>query len=219
MRYLEAPATPVAIRVDQGREENTMGTESTRGVFISLVLTAAMLLAVFEVTAERRGGRAPMHDTSWVSSLRKMDQAMARGDLPAAAAAHREVYRAAIASGTWEGFLAAGDAVVRLGDATRSRGAAEPDARRLYLAALFRAHSQSSLDGVLQATEAFARLGDRQAVAQGLALAVDLAGSEPAAQARVREVAERSSREAVAAAEQWKAGARSAAGDAVEVVW
>ena len=196
-----------------------MRTESRRGVFISLVLAAATLLAVFEVTAERGGERAPKHDTSWVSSLHKMDQALARGDLPAAAAARREAYRAAIARGTWEGFLAAGNAVVRLGDATQSRGAAEPDARRLYLAALFRARSQYSLDGVLQATEAFARLGDRELVAQGLAIAVELAGSEPAAQARVREVADRLSREAVAAAEQWTVGARPADGEAVEGAW
>jgi hypothetical protein len=196
-----------------------MGTESRRGVFISLVLAAATLLAVFEVTAERGGGRAPKHDTSWVSSLHNMDQALARGDLPAAAAARRGAYRAAIASGTWEGFLAAGNAVVRLGDATQSRSAAEPDARRLYLAALFRARSQYSLDGVLQTTEAFARLGDRELAAQGLAIAVDLAGSEPAARARVREVADRSSREAVAAAEQGKVGARSASSEAVEGAW
>jgi hypothetical protein len=183
-----------------------MGTESTRGVFISLVLAAATLLAVLEVTAERGGTPAPKQDTSWVSSLREMDQAIAQGDLMAAEAARREAYRAAIASRTWEGFLAAGDAVLRLGDATQSRGAAEPDARRLYLAALFRARSQYSLQGVLQATEAFDRLGDHDVVAQGLSLAVDLAGSDPAAQARVRGVADRSSREAVAAGERSEDG-------------
>jgi len=183
-----------------------MGTESTRGVFVSLVLTAATLLAVLEVTAERRGEPAPRQDTSWVSSHHEMDQAIARGDVMAAAAARREAYRAAIAGRTWEGFLAAGDAVLRLGDATQNRGAAEPDARRLYLAALFRARSQDSLDGVLQATEAFARLGDPDVVTRGLSIAVDLAGSDPAAQARVRGVVDRSSREAVATRERGEDG-------------
>lgn len=183
-----------------------MGTDSKRRIFFSLVLGAASLLAVLEVTAERGGEPSPKQDTSWLSSLGDMDQAIARGDLMAAAAARREAYRAAIAGRTWEGFLAAGDAVLRLGDAAQSRGAAEPDARRLYLAALFRARSQNSLDGVLQATEAFARLGDREVVAQGLSMAVDLAGPDPAAQAQVRGVADRSSREAMAAGERGEDG-------------
>jgi len=183
-----------------------MSTDSKRRTFFSLVLGAALLLAVLEVTAERGGEPSPKQDTSWLSSLGDMDQAIARGDLMAAAAARREAYRAAIAGRTWEGFLAAGDAVLRLGDAAQSRGAAEPDARRLYLAALFRARSQNSLDGVLQATEAFARLGDREVVAQGLSMAVDLAGPDPAAQAQVRGVADRSSREAMAAGERGEDG-------------
>jgi hypothetical protein len=62
------------------------------------------------------------------------------------------------------------------------------------------------LDGVLQATEAFARLGDRDVVAQGLSIAIDLAGSDPAAQARVRGVADRSFHEAVAAGERGEDG-------------
>lgn len=177
-------------------------TERTRGAFISLVFTAATLLAVLEVTADRAANPSPRPEASWVTSLREMNEAISRGDVMSAAATRRETYRAAIASRTWEGFLAAGDAVLRLGDATHGRAAAEPDARRLYLAALFRAHSQQSLDGVLQTTEALARLGDHEVVAHGLALARDLAGSDPAAQARVRMVADRSSRGAWAANER-----------------
>jgi hypothetical protein len=183
-----------------------MGTDSRRRAFIPLVLAAASVLAVLEVTAERGGESAPKQETSWVSSLHEMDQAISRGDLMAAAGACREGYRAALGDRTWEGFLAAGDAVLRLGDATQSRAAAEPDARRLYSAALFRARSQYSLDGVLLATEAFARLGDREVVTQGLSIAIGLAGSDPAAQARVRRVADRSSREAMAAGERGEDG-------------
>ena len=180
--------------------------ERARGAFISVIFAAATLLAVLEVTAERGADPSPKSDTSWVSFLHEMDQAIARGDVMSAAVANRGTYRAAIASRSWEGFLAAGDAVLRLGDATHSRGAAEPDARRLYLAALFRARSQSSLDGVLRTTEAFARLGDHEVVAQGLSIARDLAGSDPDAQARVRMVADRSSREAMAASERGEDG-------------
>lgn len=174
-------------------------TERARNLFVAVVLTVATLLAVLEVTAERAADPSPSPATAKVSTLREMDEAIARGDVMSAAEVRREIYRAAITSGTWEGFLAAGDAVLRLGDVTQSRSAAEPDARRLYLTALFRARSQHSLDGVLQATEAFGRLGDREVVGQGLAIARDLAGYDPAAQARVRMVADPSFREAVAA--------------------
>lgn len=179
-------------------------TDRARGAFISAVLAAATLLAVLEVTAER-GADAPLRtDTSWASSLREMEEANARGDVMRAVRAREETYRAAVTDRTWEGYLAAGDAVLRLGDLTQNRGAAEPDARRLYLAALFRARSQYSLDGVLQATEAFARLGDRDVVARGLAIARDLAGSDPAAQARVRMAAEGSTPQAVTVSERYE---------------
>ena len=177
-------------------------TDRARGAFIAVVLAAATLLAVLEVTAERGADPALRLDTSWASSLREMEEATARGDIRVAVRLREETYRAAVNSRTWEGYLAAGDAVLRLGDLTQNRGAAEPDARRLYLAALFRARSQYSLEGVLQATEAFARLGDRSVVAQGLAIARDLAGSDPDAQARVRMVANGSTREAVTVSER-----------------
>ena len=181
-------------------------TDGARGAFISVVLAAATLLAVLEVTAERGVDPPLSSDTSLASSLREMEEAIARGAVMAAAKAREETYRAAVTSRTWEDYLAAGDAVLHLGDLTQSRGAAEPDARRLYLCALFRARSQYSLEGVLQATEAFARLGDRRVVAQGLSIAGDLAGSDPAAQARVHMVANGSTGEAVTATEHDEAG-------------
>jgi hypothetical protein len=183
----------------KSREEKAMSTERVRRVFIYVVLAVATLLAVLEVRAARGGDPVLKQDTSWLAPLREMDEAIARGDLMSAAVARRETYRAAIASRTWEGYLAAGDAALRLGQATQNRRAAEPDARRLYLAALFRAGGQHSLDGVLQATEAFARLGDRDVVVQGVSIARDLAGPDPAAQARVGALANRSSPEAVTA--------------------
>ena len=198
MQQIQTPAEPVGHRVLETRKEGVMGTERARGIFISLVLAAATLLAVLEVTAERGVDSGPKRETSWVSALREVDEAIARGDMMSAAAARHEAYRAAVASRTWEGYLTAGEAARRLGDATQGRAAAAPEARKLYLAALFRARSQHSLDGVLQATEAFARLGDVDAVTQGLSIARDLAGADPAAQARVRRAADRSTADATA---------------------
>src|SRR5262249_59412117 len=125
------------------------------------------------------------------TSLHEMEAAIARGDLMAAATSSHQVYRAALATRSWEAFLAAGDGALRLGEATQGRNAAEPDARRLYLAALFLARSQYSLDGVLRATEAFVRLGGHEAVAKGLNIARELAGEDPPAQRRARELARR----------------------------
>lgn len=167
-------------------------------VFIYVVLGAATLLAALEMTAARGSASAQKADTPWTSPLRDMDDAIARGDLTSAVTARHEAYRAAIASRRWEGFLAAGDAILRLGEATQTRSRAEPEARRLYFPALFRARGQQSLDGVLLATEAFARLGDGDVVEKGLRMARDLAGSDPEAQARVRRVEDRSSRSAAA---------------------
>jgi len=184
-----------------------MGTERARGAFIPVVLTVATLLGVLEVTAER--GASPTarpEPSSWSTSLHEMDAAIARGDLMAAASSRHQAYRAALSNRSWEAFLAAGDGWLRLGEATQSRSAAEPEARRLYLAALFLARSQDSLDGVLRATEAFQQLGDHDVVAQGLSIARELAGSDPQSQTRVREVADRSAREAVAAGERDEEG-------------
>ncbi len=175
-----------------------MVIEGVPRVFIYAVLAAATLLAALEVTVARGSASAPKADTPWTSPLLDMDQAIGRGDVASAVTARNEAYRAAIASRRWEGFLAAGDAILRLGEMTQSRSTAESEARRLYLSALFRARGKQSLDGVLLATEAFSRLGDRDVVEQGLRMARDLAGSDPEAQARVRLVEDRSSRSAAA---------------------
>jgi hypothetical protein len=175
-----------------------MAIEGVPRVFIYAVLAAATLLAALEVTTARDSAPAPKANTPWTLPLRDMDQAIGRGDVASAVTARNEAYRAAIVSRRWEGFLAAGDAILRLGEMTQSRSTAEPEARRLYLSALFRARGQQSLDGVLLATEAFARLADRAVVEQGLRMARDLAGSDPEAQARVRLVEDRSSRSAAA---------------------
>ena len=194
-----------------------MGTTRAQRLFIYVVLVAATLVAALEVTVARGGDPTPKPRTPWLAPLETMNQAIERGDLTLAETARHEAYRAAIASRRWEGFLAAGDAILRLGDMTQNRSTAEPEARRLYLSALFRARGQQSLDGVLLATEAFARLGDRDVVEKGLRMARDLAGSDPEAQARVRLVEDRSSRSAAAGQER-PAKAPSADGAPAHVV-
>jgi hypothetical protein len=198
MRHSQAPAAVVKSGTIGSREEDVMGTTRAQRLFIYVVLATATLVAALEVTAARGGDPTPKPRTPWLAPLETMNQAIERGDPTAAEMARHEAYRAAIASRRWEALLDVGDAALRIGEATRSRQALEPEARRLYLSALFRARSERSLDGVLRATESFARLGDRDVVAQGLHIARGLAGSDPEAQARVRLVDDRSSRGAAA---------------------
>jgi hypothetical protein len=182
--------------------KDTMVIDGVPRGFVYGVLAAATLVGALEMTAARGSASGPKAESSWTSPLRDMDQAIARGDVASAVTAEHKVYQAAIASRRWEGFLAAGDAILRLGEATQRRSRAEPEARRLYLPALFRAHSQQSLDGVLLATEAFARLGDGEVVEMGLRMARDLAGSDPEAQKRVHRIEDRSLRSAAVGRER-----------------
>lgn len=113
--------------------------------------------------------------TDWAGWVAEMDQALKRGDAPAAHAAWREAYVAAHVGREWPGMIAVGDAAVRLGQATGSPDLCTPRARRAYLTALLRARRHASLDGVLAAGDAFGRLGDQAVVQQALAIATDLA--------------------------------------------
>lgn len=166
-----------------------MDADRVRRVFLYLVLGAVALLAALEVTLARAGGPAAQPDAPWLTPLGDMDRALASGDLASAATARHKAHLAALGSRSWEGFLAVGDAALRLGDDSGDRRAMEPEARRAYVSALSQARAQRSLDGVLRATESFARLGDRDVVERGLRLAHDLAGSDREAQARVAALA------------------------------
>jgi hypothetical protein len=126
---------------------------------------------------------------TWEQRLEKVDGALASRDLPAAHEAVREAvyeaYAAALRSHAWEPLLRAADAQLRVDAASGFAGRGRERARVNYLAALFRAREQRSLDGVLLAAEAFARLGDDAVVQQALDVARELAGRDPAARERV----------------------------------
>jgi hypothetical protein len=166
-----------------------MGDLRARRIFFSLVFTAVALLAALEVALARGGSPIAGPSAPWVTPLHDMDSALARADLTAAATARHRAHLAALGSRNWEGFLAVGDAALRLGDAAGDRRAMEPVARRAYLSALTHARAQRSLDGVLRSTESFAHLGDRDMVEQGIRVARDLAGTDGDAQARVATLA------------------------------
>lgn len=148
-------------------------------------------------------GTAPdrSDDTNWIAQLQRMDEALARGDVSAAARARHDAYSAALRSRRWDGMAAVGDASVRLAQLPGERAAMLSEARRAYLSALFRARHQRSLDGVLRVAEAFAALGDREAARQALVMAGTMtAGTQQTEIAeRMRAIRERLERRAPAA--------------------
>jgi len=172
-------------------KEDAMGADLMRRIFLFLVLAALALLAALEVSFARAGDPTGRTEAPWISPLRDMDAALTRADMASAATARHKAYLAAVASRRWEGFLAVGDATLRLREVEPNARALEAEVRRAYLSALIRARSAHSLEGVLQATEAFARLGDHETVRQGIRIARDLAGPDETAQNRVRAFAER----------------------------
>lgn len=142
-----------------------------------IVIVAGMafiVLAILEVMA----GQVTLEEGAvppWIVHIRHMDEALAKKDVSRAQQAWHDAYAAALSSQGWEGLLEVGEAWLRIGEVTGHYKSATPTARRSYRAALFRALGQGSLDGVLGAAEAFARLGDQEVVEQCLRLAESIA--------------------------------------------
>jgi len=177
-------------------------SSTRRRVFFILVAALASLLAFVEFTwgvvATRRLEPAvahsgdPLEAPGW-HEIQLMDAALARGDISTAVRARHSAHQRVMGTRSWQSMLAVGDATLRLEEATGYRAVALSEARRAYLAALFRARQQGSLEGALGAARAFAALGDRGMVEGSLAIASDLAGrsGDPQASDQVRETAVR----------------------------
>jgi hypothetical protein len=121
--------------------------------------------------AEHRGDARDTALTSWSGHLRAVDRALGRRDADGARQAWERAHLAAVESLSWEGLIEAGRACLRIGSAIGSQPAAEPEARREFFAALYRACRENSLEGILRAAKAFHELGDREVVEECLGLA------------------------------------------------
>lgn len=106
---------------------------------------------------------------------RRVDEALANHDVRAAESAWRQAYLLALQSERWEDLVEAGNLSLRIGQATGAGKAAAPQVRQAYMRALVRARAQRSVDGVLRATEAFARLGDLEVAEYGLRIVAGMA--------------------------------------------
>lgn len=162
---------------------------SGTSMLLAIVVVAVVLLLLGLDTRARAPVRPP--SPGWRPLLAEAEAALAAGDVQGAVARWREARRRAMAAPTWEGLLDVGAAYRSLGDTAGFAQDATATARRLFLAAMFRARREGSLEGVLRAAEAFADLGDHEMVVACLGAAQALAGKNPALQARVLAAADR----------------------------
>jgi hypothetical protein len=111
----------------------------------------------------------------WTTHLETMDVAIAASNASAAVLAWRHAYSSALDQPGWRGLVDVAGAALRIGAIPGFKKAAESRARESYWTALFRARRQGSLNGVLDAAEAFGALGDRVMVEQCVRIAERLA--------------------------------------------
>ena len=112
---------------------------------------------------------------AWAASIANMDRAIAAGNATAAVRAWRDAYAAALDDPGWAPLLDVAAACRRIGAIPGFAKTSDARARETYWTALFRARRQGSLNGVLQAAEAFGALGDRSMVEQCIHVAERLA--------------------------------------------
>ncbi|OLD77184.1 MAG: hypothetical protein AUG87_05575 [Candidatus Rokubacteria bacterium 13_1_20CM_4_70_14] len=127
----------------------------------------------------------------WTEHIHAMDQALTERNATTAVRAWRNAYAAALATPGWRGLVEVAAGSLRIGAIPGFGKASEARARETYWLALFRARQQGSLNGVLDAAEAFGALGDGAMVEQCLRVAEGLAAlhSDKGAADRVRALA------------------------------
>lgn len=159
-------------------------TSSSR--FWIAAATGVLVLLGGEATASHTLSVTDDPTAPWAIHIHLMDDALKTRNVRAALRAWHDAYVSALGSRQWQGMLEVGDAYLRIGEVAGTRRATQANAREAYVTALFRARQHGSLDGVLRVAEAFAALGDREAVAQCLRVADQLAARNPKADARER---------------------------------
>ena len=168
---------------------------SSRWSFQFIVAVAAMVALMPLIVGEVIAGHAVAAESqiAWKAHLEKVEDAVSRNDLTQAVMLWREAYAVALRSRHWEGMVAVAHTYRRLGGLAGFAPASEAKARQIYLAALFRARQEGSLDGVLRVAEAFADLGDREIVDRCIALArsVAIQARDARGEQRVRVFTER----------------------------
>jgi hypothetical protein len=172
-----------------------------RSEILLIALLMAMLAVIVLSVADVFAGGPAAGDGPWADDLRTAGEALAAGNVGVAEWAWRHAWAAALRSRRWDGMLAVGGAALAIGEGTHDVRAGRAQARRAYLAALFRAREARSVDGIVRAAEAFLDLGDREVAQTGLGMALALLRRTPdeMASARVQALADRLGDRSIAA--------------------
>ena len=153
-----------------------------------------------QTESEDASPRMENDGSPWAPQLRAVGQALARCDMKAAARALEDADACALASGRWEGMIEVGDAFLRVAGISRAPRMLVARAHQNYLAALYCARQQRSIDGVLRTARGFGGLGDRDSVDQCLLIAEGMAkiSGDQAARERVHRLITRLSARQIA---------------------
>jgi hypothetical protein len=111
----------------------------------------------------------------WRQHLDEMEEAITSGHAAAAVRAWHRAHAAVIDHPGWQPIVCVAEAARRIAGIPGFARAGEARARETYWIALFRAHREGSLAGVLQTAEGFGALGDRNMVEQCIRIAEGLA--------------------------------------------
>ena len=129
------------------------------------------------VTRARTTAQVPAPAT-WATRTDAVTRALASGDLSAAIYSWRDAYGEALRSRRWEALIAVGDAAVQIDRALGDWRSFRPEARRVYLEALFRARAAGAIVGIQHVARAFAELGDTEMSARASEMAQTLTGRQ-----------------------------------------
>jgi tetratricopeptide (TPR) repeat protein len=146
-------------------------------VYVGLwLLVGAWLLAAREP--------ARIRESQWQEPLERASAALSEGDARQARQHWEQAYREAVGARSAAALLAVGHAHLNIGEASRGGHSAVPEARRIFLAALFAARERQDAHGVAMAGQAFAALGDREVANRAFDVAIALASRSRDAGAR-----------------------------------
>ena len=141
---------------------------------IQSVITAVVILVALTACGQSEGRLRQVNgaeDVAWSAHIRKVHDALAKNDISGAEWGWHYAYVAALRSGSWKSMVEVGDAALCIGEAAGFRPGSADRARESYLFALMRARFQESGEGLRRTAQAFATLGDREAVDQCLQIA------------------------------------------------
>jgi hypothetical protein len=124
----------------------------------------------------------------WREHLSEMERAIEAGQAAAAVRAWHCAHAAAMDQPGWQSVVHVAEAARRIGAVPGFGRAGQARARETYWLALFRAHREGSLTGVLRTAEGFCGLGDRNMVEQCIRIAESLAARDSSGPGRTEHV-------------------------------